>query len=488
MTKLRAEVVRFVLLAACVVLASGCRKNHAPDTPAVPAGPSSCSGGFEYTFSSSAADPDDDSVAIRFDWGGGDTSEWSLLVRSDITVSMSHTWPSGGTYEVRSQSQDRNGLTSTWSAAHTVVILSRWTRTYGGPEQDLGSSAQQTSDGGYLIAGSTSSFGLGQSLWLVKTDAMGHALWDRFLDGLNGSACMTRQTLDGGYVVVGSFWAQETYVRLVKVDADGNTLWAKTLGGSANQANCVQQTSDGGYIVAGSVYNSGGHRADFWLVKTDASGDTVWTRTYGGGTWAVGSSVQQTREGGYIATGTVTSSGTSFDDVWLIKTDENGDTVWTKALGGAGYDHGFSVRQTDDGGYVVGAVTSSAGYELDDAWLIKADANGDTVWTKTYGGPNDDVCYSVQQTGDGGYVLAGYTRSCAGGPLDAWLIKTDANGDAVWTRTYGGDWYDTAHSVDLTQDGGYIVAGSTQSFGEGNGDVWLIKTDAEGRVDDEQGK
>ena len=207
---------------------------------------------------------------------------------------------------------------------------------------------------------------------------------------------------------------------------------------------------------------------------------TSLAKTYGGTDDDGAYSVQQTSDGGYIVAGHTNSFGAGGDDIFLIKTDANGNIIWAKTYGGTDYDWAHSVQQTSDGGYIVAGVTFSFGTGYSDAFLVKTDANGNIVWAKTYMGTYSDYAYSVQQTSDGGYIVAGHTNSFGAG-YDAFLVKTDANGNIQWAKTYGRTGWDEAYSVQQTSDGGYILAGFTYSF-DADDDIFLIKTDANGNI------
>jgi predicted secreted protein len=185
----------------------------------------------------------------------------------------------------------------------------------------------------------------------------------------------------------------------------------------------------------------------------------------------------QTSDGGYVITGDTDSYGTGGVDLWIVKTDTDGNMQWSKTFGGLVYDSGYSVVQTNDGGYALAGYTASFGSSYD-FWLVKTDTNGNLIWAKTYGGTSDDYAYSVVQTNDGGYALAGYTNSIGAGSSDAWLVKTDANGNTQWNKTYGGASTDYAYSVIQAKDGAYAIAGHTSSFSSSM-DILLTKTDVE---------
>jgi uncharacterized delta-60 repeat protein len=371
---------------------------------------------------------------------------------------------------------------------YTYAQVVRFAKTYGRTGPDWARSVQQTSDGGYIVAGYTGSSGAGgYDFFLIKTNANGNIIWAKTYGG--GSydyAYSVQQTSDGGYIVAGytySFGAGEEDFFLIKTDANGNIIWVKTYGGgNYDWAYSVQQTSDGGYIVAGETQSFGAGSWDAFLIKTDASGDVQWAKTYGGTSSDYASSVQQTSDGGYIVAGYTWSFGAVNGDIFLIKTDANGNIQWAKTYGGTSYDIAYSVQQTSDGGYIVAGETQSFGAGNSDIFLIKTDANGNIQWAKTYGGTSSDYASSVQQTSDGGYIVAGRTYSFGAGSWDFFLVKTDASGDVQWAKTYGGTGNDRAFSVQQTSDGGYIVAGVTSSFGAGGWDIFLIKTDANGNI------
>jgi hypothetical protein len=279
-----------------------------------------------------------------------------------------------------------------------------------------------------------------------------------------------QQTTDGGFIIAGftnSFGAGDADVYLVKTNAQGETLWTRTYGGTKGDFGySVQQTSDDGYIIAGTTYSFREWGFGIYLIKTDAQGESLWTRTYGGPIFNDGYSVRQTADGGYIVAGAIFSDANMYD-VCLIKTNASGDTLWTRTYGGADEDQARSVQQTTDGGYIAVGSTWSFGAGNGDVYLIKTDAQGETLWTRIYGGPERDEGHSVQQTTDGGYIVTGFSVSAGG----LYLIKTDSQGGKMWIGTYAGL---GGNSVKQTTDGGYIIAGYGQT------DVPLIKTDAKG--------
>ncbi len=341
-------------------------------------------------------------------------------------------------------------------------------RTYGGPGEDMGSCARQTADGGYIVTGGYDVFSDSGVGYLVRTDAYGDTVWTRRFGG-----AWVEQTPDSGFVVVGGV---DSGICLVKTDAGGDTLWKRIYPGN-NAASMVEQTADGGFVMAGTASYSSPSGGDVYIIKTDAGGETLWTRTYGGPDDDEGNSIRQTSDGGYIIAAFTRSFGQT---IWLIRTDSIGDTLWTRAFGGDSFSFSAWAQQTMDGGYFVAGWTWSYS-PSPQTYLVKTNSTGDTLWTRTIGGLGWSEGRSGQQVSDGGYVVVG-TFEDTTGDIDVLLVRTDAGGDTLWTRTIGGTSFDLGLSVQQTADGGYVICGETYSFGAGEADFYLVKTDENGRL------
>ena len=262
-----------------------------------------------------------------------------------------------------------------------------------------------------------------------------------------------------------------------------DVIWTKGYyGNDQDQGSFVQQTNDGGYIISGETKSYGAGENDIWLIKTNASGDTMWTKTIGGTEGDYANCVRQTGDGGYITFGETISYSSTYWKAWLVKLDEGGDISWTKLIGQSRHYFIQEGLELNNGDFVFVGYTKASGAGQEDIWLVKTDATGDTIWTNTFGGSEGDISQSMDITNDGGYIITADTKSFSSGDYDCWLIRTDHKGDTIWTKVIGGSRDDHIYSVRHTSDNGFILAGSTQSFGFQNSyyNLWLVKTDYAG--------
>ena len=367
-----------------------------------------------------------------------------------------------------------------------------WNRTYGDLGVDFGSSIQETNDGGFIIAGANGgsstargTFGTGAlDVWLIRTDSKGIEQWNRTYGGDGDDfALSVQETDDGGYVALGiteSYGAGGVDIWLIKTDSKGIEEWNRTFGSEGFESgNSVLVADDGGYIIAGATASFGAGKTDLWLLKTDPQGLEEWNITFGGEETETASSFQLTDDKGCIIAGQAGSYGTGGQDVWLVKVDSIGQEEWNKTYGGAVNEVGNSVHKTSDGGFIITGETWSYGAGSRDVWLLKVNSSGQEEWNRTFGGAGGDAGGNVLQTADGGYLIAGWTESFGSGDSDAWLIKTDREGREEWSRTLGGSGFDEASSSLMADDGGYIICGQTDTDPGSiifvHRDVWLIK-------------
>jgi predicted secreted protein len=310
--------------------------------------------------------------------------------------------------------------------------------------------------------------------------------WSKTYGTLNNDeAYSVQQTFDGGYILTGNTfpnqpWDSDLY--LIRTNSSGDTLWTKTYGGAGSETGVdVKQTTDNGYIICGYNAPVGSGGFDVWLLKTNSSGDTSWTKTYGGNNNDFGNSVFQTDDGGYVIIGSTESFGSGSSDFWIIKTSDTGDSLWSATYGGFYNEIAFEAQATSDGGFIIAGYKQLQGFTNSDVWLLKIFSNGEIDWSKTYGGSLDDLAYSVSETADAGFIASGYTKSYGSGMEDLWLIKTDMYGDTMWTKTFGGLSNDAGNSVIETAEGDFVVCGYTMSYSaSGDMDLWLVKTDISG--------
>ena len=412
---------------------------------------------------------------------------------------------------------------------NTINVFSQapniqWQKAFGGTSNEYARSIIQTTDDGYIVSGYTYSNNGDVSgnhgdadYWLVKINSTGTIEWQKTFGGSGEDwARRIRKTTDGGFIVIGrtnsnngdvtGFHGGSWDCWIIKLDSAGNIIWQKTLGGSSvDQGYDIQQTSDNGYIVTcGSNSNdgdiTGNHGgSDFWVVKLNATGSIIWQKSLGGTGDDLGGSVQQTFDGGYIVGGNSNSTNGDVtgnhgnDDFWVVKLDSEGNISWQKSLGGSGFDGFQCIKQAIDGGYLVSGYTFSNNGDVTgnhgnyDVWVIKLNSLGNITWQKTLGGTNSDQAKYIQQTIDEGIIIVGNTKSNNGdvsnnqGDWDYWVVKLDGMGTLLWQKTLGGISFDEADYIEQTTEGGYIIAGRTNSNNgdvtgnHGNTDFWVVK-------------
>jgi uncharacterized delta-60 repeat protein len=365
-------------------------------------------------------------------------------------------------------------------------LFEKFEKTIGGSGDDRAHSIIQSSDGGYVVAGYTGSFGAGNDdFYVVKLDSSGNVEWTKTIGGSAiDYALSIIQSSDGGYVVAGwGFRLGNGAFYVVKLDSSGNVQWTKAIDGANwDQAFSIIQSRDGGYVVAGGTWSFGAGSADMYVVKLDSSGNVEWTKTIGGGSDDEAWSIIQSSDGGYVVAGFTRSFGAGSADMYVVKLDSSGNVEWTKTIGGGAGEEAWSIIQSSDGGYVVAGFTRSFGAGNGDMYVVKLDSSGNVQWTKTIGGSFDDEARSIIQSSDGGYVVAGFTRSFGAGNGDMYVVKLDSSGNVVWTKTIGGSASDGANSIIQSRDGGYVVAGYTASFGTGGDDMYVVKLAPDGTL------
>ncbi|MFZ2499868.1 MAG: hypothetical protein ACP5N0_13000 [Methanosarcina sp.] len=379
------------------------------------------------------------------------------------------------------------------SALSAVAVpVDGWNRTFENIEFDCRHSAHQTQDGGYILSGETivNHDEDNANAFLMKLNSEGNEEWNRTFGGsAHDCTYSVHEITDGGYILAGYLEAsgkideRDSDAWLIKTDSNGTEKWNKTFGGiNHDSARSFKETNDRGYIIAGDTNSFGAGASDAWLIKTDSNGTEEWNKTFGGISEDHAFSVNESRNGGYIIAGYTNSSDPDGADAWLIKTDPNGTEEWNRTFGGTSSDYAYSVKELDDGGYIIGGYTESFGAGKADAWIIKTDSNGTEEWNRTFGGPNIDYSYFVQKTENGGFVLAGGTQPTSDyKDTQTLLIKTDSNGTEEWNMIFGGEDTDFRTFVQENRDGEYILIGGTYSYGMVS-DAWLIKVGSDKNV------
>lgn len=353
--------------------------------------------------------------------------------------------------------------------------------------------------------------------------------WQPVLGGaVNEKAYAAVRGSDGGYVVVGYSSSNNSGEiprthgyndgLIIKLDANGARQWVKSYGGSeSDEISAIAAAPDGGYIVAGYTISSDGDvpgprrlEADFWIMKIEANGAIQWSKAYGSSNWEdKANAVVVTSDGGCLVAGHSKGNGDDVSgnhgfasDYWVLKLDASGNKQWARTYGGTDVDDAYSIIACPDGAFAIAGTAASVDGDLTggerglDVWVVKIDGSGNILWNKTYGGSGHERGYSIKNTPDGGFIVAGNTSSNDGdvtgnhGHYDAWVVKLDANGNKQWAKTYGGIDDEDIGTVLLSSDGGYVLGGSTSSYdgdiarpaGSGS-DYWLVKLNAAGDLE-----
>ena len=362
-----------------------------------------------------------------------------------------------------------------------TMIAGQFAKVYGGGMDDE-AFRFTTCDAGFFITGSTWSYSQGNDDYLMlMADTLGNILWSEALGDTGGELGFAILSKGQNFLLAGgstSYGVGDWDVFLAEVDNQGTFQWVKTYGGSrADGATFINELSDGGYLLGGGTTSWGEGGKEILIMKLDANLDVEWARAIGGaGDEGVISGVGVSD--GYVLSGLSSSWGAGFDDMILIKLDSNGDLSWAKAYGGAWDDTAYTVIPVGDSLLVAG-VSSSLGSGNLDIVLMKLSASGEVIWAKAYGGPEFDKVFSCKPTSDGGYLMAGATESFWGQDDDLLLIKVDHNGEVEWVRGLGGDDSDFGMDV-LETDNGYAVLGGMSSYGAGEWDYFLMTLDENG--------
>jgi hypothetical protein len=374
-------------------------------------------------------------------------------------------------------------LDSAVATASYTITVSPWAKAYVGGAIDEFYAVIPTPDGGLFAAGDTESYGAGvKDGWALKLSSSGDVEWQKALGGtswdwVNAAAV----TSDGDYILAGdtrSFGIGVEDHWVVRLSPDGSVVWDKTFGGSdIDNVYGVSATSDGGCIVAGyKDFNGGAVMGSVWVTRLSTTGSVDWSKTYDGSAADFGWSVRSTSDGGCIVAAQTYSFGAgAYADAWVLKLSSAGAVEWGEKFGGStGHEYAYAACQASDGGYIVSGFTESVGAGGQDGWLTKLSATGEVEWQKALGGSGNDYLRALAATPDGGCIAVGDTASFGAGGYDAWVVKLSSTGTVEWQKRFGGSSNDYGYGVSTIPGGGYAVAGATSSFGSGGQNAWVI--------------
>jgi PKD repeat protein len=418
----------------------------------------------QITFDASlSCDPG--SNITMYQWDFGDNN-----ITNTTGNTITHSYSSNGIFNVNLTTKNIDSVIGSTTMDITVQKMipptEQWNLTFRMGDKDSVNCVRQTFDGGCILAGLTSSNGSG--ILLLKTDEKGNKLWKRTYVGPYSQtwADSIQQTTDSGYIIVSSKYelinsAPSKKICLLKVDSLGEEQWNRTyVETSYSEAFSVLQTQDDGYFIAGITSDT--YETDLLLIKTDPKGNQQWQKVI---KWdGTAFSALQTTDGSIIIAGTRRHELESTSDILLIKLDLYGNEQWKRTISEAGCLWiATCIQETSDSGYIIAGTRWLHGKEKSDFLLIKTDFEGNIHWNKTFGGTEREHAYSVAQTTDGGFIIAGDTWSYGAGKNDLWLVKTDPQGNMLWHNCFGGPLNDKASFVQQTFDNGYIIAGEKDS-------------------------
>jgi len=314
------------------------------------------------------------------------------------------------------------------------------------------------------------------------------SLWTKNYGGTGADGCSKIiETSDGGFAIAGytfSFGSGNSDMYLVKTDSSGNVQWTKTFGGSGFEyANGLEQLNDGGFLLAGYTTSNQNNNKNIYVVKTNSSGNLVWEKTYGKDSVDIASSIIKSEDGNYLICGHTQSLGAGEDDIFTIKINQNGDTIWTKTFGGTRSDIGKSLVELNSGGYLFAGSTGSPGITSNnqDYYLVKTGLTGISVWAKNYGTNGTlpfDWCNDIKLISGNSIMMVG--ESSYNSPLDVMLVKADSAGNSEWKKFYGNNFYDYGNSICNTTEGGMIICGTTKDKTTQKNNIFVVKVDNNG--------
>ena len=407
----------------------------------------------------------------------------------DLTPPFSIIWDTrdyeNSSYDIFIRSYDIQGNKfDSETIAVTISNFLVFSKTFGlNGKSELGRSIIQTIDSGFVMLGE-----IDNDILLMKSNRYGDMEWEQSFGGSQMDiASHIEQTSDGGFIISAT---TESYgqggkdIWLFKTNSSGLIEWNKYIGTPYDDySGQVLETADGGFILIGSRGNSDQNDNDVWLIKTNSQGDSSWTRSYGGNQFDRGNDILANEQGGFILLGSTESQGNGGKDIWLLKVDEDGNDQWDNTYGNGSDDIGQSMVRTLDGGFLIRYLIESYGEGNTSVGLLRLGPNRQKLWTKTIGGSMGITGRGFQKVSDDEYMMSCSLFDNGKNSYNAYIIKVGDSGDIIWDKIFGGEESDRARSIVQTLDGGYAIAGSTCNYGNGNKlnpDLWLIKTDSEG--------